>query len=200
MDVEELCKELRQAPFSRDFSAQELAHIARAGKRVDIAEGETLMEEGKVSDALIVLLGGAAEVVKRIHGTQTRRIAELGPGAVLGEIGLLNKTPRSCTVRSIKPCQAFVLGRDSFDALVEQGDAAAYKLALAIARVLASRLENMDVEVVKLLAEHESVLDLVEGLVTQPDVSQELFQIEEHQQRREDLGRFKEKLLTEWNF
>ncbi len=73
--------------------------------------GETIMAEGATSDSIVLLASGRAEVTVR-DGAGTRRVAEVYPGVVLGELGLLEQAPRSASVVAIDRVRGHVLTRE----------------------------------------------------------------------------------------
>jgi cAMP-dependent protein kinase regulator len=61
--------------------------------------GEALMTQGQTSDDMWLLARG--EVVVELHKKeQVSELAVLGPGALMGEMGMVARTPRSATVRA----------------------------------------------------------------------------------------------------
>lgn len=86
---------------------RELAsRIMRGGRSPRIRtvkQGRTLVEEGEAGDELFLLLDGvlAAEV-----GGES--VAELGPGAVLGERAILEAGRRTATLRALTSCKVAV--------------------------------------------------------------------------------------------
>lgn len=64
-----------------------------------LTTGETLVEQGQPGDSVFLLLDGVLEV--DVDGA---RIAEVGPGAILGERALLEDGTRTSTLRALSPC------------------------------------------------------------------------------------------------
>jgi hypothetical protein len=81
-----------------------------------IAEGEGLVRQGDEGDELFLLLDGVLSV--SVDGD---RLAELGPGAVVGERALLEGGLRTSTLSAITACKVAVARADEIDpdALVE---------------------------------------------------------------------------------
>ena len=77
--------------------------IMRGGARPEVlhlAEGAVLVEQGAVGTDLFVLLDGILEVL--VDG---RHVAEVGPGAVLGERAALEGGRRTSTLRATTRCR-----------------------------------------------------------------------------------------------
>jgi hypothetical protein len=87
---------LRGVPLFTDLEPRDLLDLAELTREEEIPPGQPLVEEGRPdSGDLFVILAGRASVVVREAG---RQIAELGPGDVVGELSLIDGSPRSATV------------------------------------------------------------------------------------------------------
>ena len=75
-----------------------LQMLAERGRPKHFAAGEVIMRQGDVSDALHVITRGRVRVERDQPGETPLVLAELGPGDVIGEMGLLDGGPRSATV------------------------------------------------------------------------------------------------------
>jgi CRP-like cAMP-binding protein len=124
---------LRGVPLFRDLGADELLPVAEFATEVTFAAGDTVFEEGQDGDRLYIIAKGSVEVLK-----SGARIAELGAGECFGEMALLDKTPRSATVRALEPTTLVATAREDFVDLLDLYPA----LARAVAGVLAGRLRE----------------------------------------------------------
>lgn len=84
---------LSSAPFFAELSDEERATIAPYAAEVRVAEGKCLVAQGDYSYDLLVVEDGEAEVTQ--GGTH---VADLGPGEVIGEMGVLGNETRNATV------------------------------------------------------------------------------------------------------
>ena len=75
-----------------------------------IKQGRTLVEQGAESDELFLLLNGVLLV--EVDGEQ---LAELGPGAVLGERAVLEGGLRTSTLRAVTECKVAAVPADRID-------------------------------------------------------------------------------------
>ena len=65
-------------------------------KRLQYASGETIFAEGDASDLCFQIFSGRVQIVLDTDG-RGKVVAELGPGEVFGEMGIIDDGPRSAT-------------------------------------------------------------------------------------------------------
>ena len=92
--------------------------VVRRFVPVSFPFGAVIVREGDPADALYVLLGGRARVVKRAHGGEEIALDVLRPGDAFGEMALLERTTRTATVRASTEVELLRLDRAAFDELV----------------------------------------------------------------------------------
>ncbi|MCS6837705.1 MAG: cyclic nucleotide-binding domain-containing protein [Bdellovibrionaceae bacterium] len=73
-----------------------------------LVSGEFLFKEGDAPDAMYVVKSGRFEVIKT-KGSGEIKLAELGPGAMVGEMSFFDNKPRSASVRASKDGEVIVL-------------------------------------------------------------------------------------------
>jgi hypothetical protein len=89
------------------------ASIMREGKKLErrkLEQGEALMQEGDEGRELFLLLDGVVDI--EVNGD---RVAEVGPGALLGERALLEGGKRTATVWAKTPVRVAVVSADEID-------------------------------------------------------------------------------------
>jgi len=89
---------LRRTPFFAAFDDDTLQLIARAGRLRDYAANSEIVREGDVGASLFVVITGLLEVTKAIAGKPPRRLGQLMPGSIFGEMSLLTGASRIATV------------------------------------------------------------------------------------------------------
>jgi CRP/FNR family transcriptional regulator, cyclic AMP receptor protein len=89
---------LRNIPVFSDLHPEELAHIAALAAEVSVPEGKELVREGDYSYDVLAIEEGTASVER-----DGEHIADLGPGDVVGEMGVLERSQRSATVTATSP-------------------------------------------------------------------------------------------------
>ena len=111
--------------------------VDRVGWR-RLAAGEVLFEQGDPPDAAYFIVAGRVMVSVREPDGAAEPIAELGRGEVVGELGLLDRAPRSATVRAVRDTTLAVFTTEVFEELVTRSPA----LMLHVARGILTRLRR----------------------------------------------------------
>lgn len=186
MPERRLVELLAETPLAKGLGEDELERLAGAGEVREAGRGEVLLEEGATGAPLVVVLEGEVEVIKGDVGGEHQCLVNLTNQSVLGEIGLVLDQGASATVRTVRPSKLFLLPRSRFDEILAARDGAAAALALALARILAARLQRMNQEAVELCDRYAEVL-------AQAGTAKGTARVAELQQ-------FRQQLLSEWNF
>jgi CRP-like cAMP-binding protein len=95
---------LTAIPIFSELSEDEAKRLAAFASETSAAEGQMLMKEGDYSVELIAIEEGTADV---IQGGE--KIASLGPGNLIGEMGLLERKPRNADVIASSPMRLIKL-------------------------------------------------------------------------------------------
>lgn len=75
-----------------------------------------LCTQGKPGDRCYLILSGEVEV-RRDLGGEVTRVARLGAGELVGQLSLVDGSPRAASVVVVTPVTALVLSRDVFESL-----------------------------------------------------------------------------------
>jgi CRP/FNR family transcriptional regulator, cyclic AMP receptor protein len=97
--------QLKRIPLFADASDEELTKVAAFAESKEIPEGEVVVEEGGFSRELLAIEEGSAEVTR-----EGEHIADLGPGDVFGEAGMLDDSMRSASVAATSRMKVISLG------------------------------------------------------------------------------------------
>jgi CRP-like cAMP-binding protein len=122
---------LRRIPLFDGCSKRELQAIQKAGDEVTMTAGTLIVDQGQMGREAFVLLEG--EVTVRRSG---RKVTNLGPGAVIGELSLLDHGPRTASVICDTDCVLFVLDQRHFHQVIEKNPQIATKLLTTLAGVI----------------------------------------------------------------
>jgi CRP-like cAMP-binding protein len=97
--------QLKRIPLFSDASDEELKQVAAFAESTEASEGAEVIGEGQFSRALMAIEEGTAEVTR-----DGEHIADLGPGDIFGEAGMLDDSMRSATVTATSPLKLISMG------------------------------------------------------------------------------------------
>jgi CRP/FNR family transcriptional regulator, cyclic AMP receptor protein len=126
---------LANVPLFSGCSRKELEKIARAGDEITMTAGSVIVDQGQTGREAFVVLDGTVTVKRN-----GRKINAAGPGAVVGELSLLDHGPRTATVVCETDCELLVIDQRHFRAVLEDVPVIAVKLLAS----LASRIRDLD--------------------------------------------------------
>jgi|SRR5579884_1614998 len=95
---------LTAIPIFSQLAPEEARRLATFATETSIAEGQILMKQGDYSVELIAIEEGTADVIK-----DGEKIASLKEGDLIGEMGLLERTPRTADVIATSPMRVLKL-------------------------------------------------------------------------------------------
>jgi MFS family permease len=127
---EELVELLRRVPAFAELPLTAVERVAAGLVPVSVAAGDALMREGEAGDRFIVVGTGEVEVL--VGGQPIHR---LGPGAGVGEIALLRRSPRTATVIALTDVTGYSVDAPTFLAAVAGPAAAAVTERMAQANL-----------------------------------------------------------------
>jgi CRP-like cAMP-binding protein len=110
-----------------------------------IPSGTTFIREGDAADEGFMALLLEGEVVVEgitVSRTEPVTIGVLAPGSLIGEVGLVDREPRSASCTTSADSLCAILTRESFECLINAEPRIGSKLLLAIAARLAERLRD----------------------------------------------------------
>jgi CRP/FNR family cyclic AMP-dependent transcriptional regulator len=89
---------LRAVPLFASMADPDLRTIATFASEDSVPAGATLMREGDYSNEMVAIESGTADVIQG-----GRKVADLGPGDVFGEMGVLERELRTASIVASSP-------------------------------------------------------------------------------------------------
>jgi len=119
---------LKNVPLFNGLTQKQLARVAISGQEVSAPADTVLMEEGTRGRVAYLVIEGALLV--RRNG---RKVATLGPGAIVGELSLFDSGGRSATVIAATDCRLFVLNAADFRAVMADVPEVSHRVLASLA-------------------------------------------------------------------
>ena len=113
-------------------------NLFRHKETVNFAAGQTVFKAGNPGEVMFVIIEGEVEIR---DGSSILETA--GPGAIFGELALIDDEPRSATVVAKTDCRLVPVDRHRFEFMVQETPF----FALAVMKVLADRLRRTSLRV-----------------------------------------------------
>jgi CRP/FNR family transcriptional regulator, cyclic AMP receptor protein len=126
---------LRNVALFSACSNKELEKVAKAGDEITMTAGTLIVDQGQTGREAFILLDGEV-LIKR----NNRKVATLGPGAVIGELSLLDHGPRTATAVCETDCTLLVIDQRRFLGVIDAVPAISHKLLAS----LAGRIRDLD--------------------------------------------------------
>ncbi len=103
-----------------------------------------LCHEGRVEEIFYAIVNGQVEVAKQIDQDTQKVINCPGPGDFVGEIALVQKGPRTATVRTLEPTTVLEIKHGDFVDMLHRSAAMAVRIMLQIT----PRLRDIDLSTI----------------------------------------------------
>lgn len=146
-EAADLAAEMLLAPTAlMQLSMPEARMVVRYMQPQIIAKGTMFIREGDARDTgfLMLLLDGEVTVetlvVSRVEPIV---ITLLGPGSLIGELGLLDGLPRYASCIAATQLRCAILTREALNHLMQENPAVAAKLLLAVSLRIGARLREV---------------------------------------------------------
>lgn len=131
---------VRVQEFGADLTEQEWADLVRRGRPRRLPAGRPLLVEGTYSDTVVVVISGRVKIFTSAEDGSEVVLAVRGPGALLGELAVIDGQPRSASVGSLEAVEILTVGFREFTAFLQNHPRTIWLLM----RILTDRLRDAD--------------------------------------------------------
>ena len=131
---------IRQVPIFADLKPEDLEELAAVVEERRIDPGKDVFREGDPGDAVYLIVKGSVRIFTGGDGERPERVlSELGPGACIGEMAVLDASPRSATVRAIERTRTLRVPGEGFKRVMSERP----EMSQAIVAELVKRMRGM---------------------------------------------------------
>lgn len=132
---------LRKIPLFEDLTKRELKKVAKIMHERTYNEDEYLFQKGNPGAAMFIIRKGSIKIVTPDgHGGEID-LATLKSGAFLGELALLDNSPRSASAKASDPTSALAFFRSDLNKLINTAPAIGSKIMRKLALIIGQRLK-----------------------------------------------------------
>ena len=138
---------VRDSALGHELSEDECRTLLEVMDVHRLEDGELLVEEGAVDNAVHVLASGELAVIKKMAGGDFSILHTMSPGELAGAMGFVDGIARSVGLKAVGDTVVYSLQRDAFETLVEQHPRLIYHIMRAITRTAHTALLGMNQQV-----------------------------------------------------
>lgn len=132
--------------FFDSLEEQDLSIVSRHLKVLEIEPGKVLFKEGDRGDCVYFVIEGELDVLKEaIGGRKTSErviITTLTKGKSIGEMSVIDKTPRSATVKARTKVILIGLTLEGFDFICDEHPRVGIEILKGISRLLSMNMRK----------------------------------------------------------
>ncbi|MES1208757.1 MAG: Stp1/IreP family PP2C-type Ser/Thr phosphatase [Pseudomonadota bacterium] len=132
---------LKQMPMFRHLTYKEIIRVLNVTEVKEFSPGQPLIKEGTTGEEMFILLKGKV----RVHKNEAF-ITYLLPGSHVGEMALVDRSPRSTSVTAEEKSRLLILRRREFYEIVRKDPSLSVKLLWSFVQVMADRLRKTTAE------------------------------------------------------
>ncbi|MEX0328376.1 MAG: ABC transporter transmembrane domain-containing protein [Ruegeria sp.] len=133
-DLARKLRALEQTPLFSGLDRRQLRLLAFGARWFDAAARQVIfLKDDQPTDGAYVVLAGEAGLYLPQPDGPDKLILAVGPGALVGELGLIRKEPRALSMVAETDLSCLRIGEEEFLAVVENDAATAFKLLQVIA-------------------------------------------------------------------
>jgi CRP/FNR family cyclic AMP-dependent transcriptional regulator len=134
---------LRRVPLFSELSGSELERIARVAVPRSYPRDTRVFHEGDPGDACYIVRAGSCRVTREHPDGRAITLATLGPGAIFGELAMLDGERRSASVEASENTELLALPASDVRTLIREHPEMAEKLVVALTRRLRDANERI---------------------------------------------------------
>jgi CRP/FNR family transcriptional regulator, cyclic AMP receptor protein len=127
---------LKKVPLFAEFSDDDLVAVASLMQGRRYAKHAVLVYEGDPGDALFIVISGNVAVTRVSNDGKEAILSILKEGDFFGEMGVLDASPRSATIKALRDADVAILARKDFLEMLGKNP----QMCLSLVAALSARL------------------------------------------------------------
>lgn len=146
-------------PLLDGLSAEARASLFGVSEQRAYRDGEVIIAEGEEGDALFIVMSGAVQVEKATLDRRQEALLSLREGECFGEFTLVDRKPRSATVRALGDTEVRIFRRDVLDRVFAQAPEVHRVVLENLVKIMAGRLRRVDENLIQSIYDSVIVVD-----------------------------------------
>ncbi|NCC21098.1 MAG: EAL domain-containing protein [Alphaproteobacteria bacterium] len=115
-----------------------MAFLNSQDKR-DFKAGDIIMRQGEKGECAYIIEEGRVEIFIESDNGTIHRVGTRGPGAIIGEMAIIDDAPRTATIKAVEDCRMLEISRDDFSRRLKNTD----PVIQTVSQVVLTRYRDM---------------------------------------------------------
>lgn len=115
-----------------------MAFLNSQDKR-DFKAGDIIMRQGEKGECAYIIEEGRVEIFIESDNGTIHRVGTRGPGAIIGEMAIIDDAPRTATIKAVEDCRMLEISRDDFSRRLKNTD----PVIQTVSQVILTRYRDM---------------------------------------------------------
>lgn len=129
-------------PIFDKIIADELRLISKYMNVVEAEPGEIIFKEGEKGDYVCFVVNGSLDVLKKSETGKNIVISTLSKGRSIGEMSVIDDSPRSATVKARTKSTLVTLSQEKLNIILEEHCSIGVKILKGISRLLSLNMRK----------------------------------------------------------
>lgn len=150
---------LKLCPIFNHLTSRELRKVSALVYERRYQIGEFLFEKEQPGTAMFIIKSGLVKIVIPGRADEEVELATIIPEDFLGELALLDETPRSASAKAVEKTEALAFFREDLNEMLETNPAIASKIFRDLAIIIGQRLKVSNEQLYFRSIEHADRVD-----------------------------------------
>ena len=137
---------LKKSALFASVSTSELRAVAAVAEELHFRQGEPIVKEKDIGDALYLIKSGSVRISKRIGTERSVDLASLEAGECFGEMAAIDEEVRSATVAAQHDCIVLRICKDNLHDVLRESP----QIGIELLRIFVKRLRNANMKIEQL--------------------------------------------------
>jgi CRP-like cAMP-binding protein len=149
--IDTYCSELlKHSTLVRDLTPEQCDELSKIMEPRELKDAEVLIEQGKRSETMFIIAEGGLAVERTTSGGDELVLHILKPGDLAGELGFIDGTEHSATLRAKGDTTVVCLKRSSLESILSSKPDLVYGFMRGVVRTVHRILREMNLQYVEL--------------------------------------------------
>ena len=150
MSNQNACESIQHSSLVDDLNESQCSDLSSIATTRSLQDRDILIEQGQTDESLHIIASGALIVERATSGGDTVTLHILKPGDLAGEMGFVDGTEHTATLRAIGPTSVVSIRRQDVEAMLPSKPDVVYGLMRGIIRTAHRILREMNLQSVEL--------------------------------------------------